>query len=412
MEVDPTAAGFCPAKLSKLDHHLISRYIEPQKIPGYSLRVVRKGMVAAASSIGLMDIEHKKSMREDTIFRIYSMSKPVTSIALMMLFEEGRFQLTDPVYKFIPSWRKHRVWVEGEGESMVTRAPSTPMTVQHLLCHTAGLTYGGFLPGLELPVDSAYAAAGISREGTDTLQEFVEKLAEVPLLYDPGSRWSYSLSTDVCGYLVEAISGQSFESFLHERLFYPLDMPDTGFSVSDDQLDRFAACYERAPDKSLRIQDDPETSRYRQSPRAPSGAGGLVGTVNDYANFCEMLVQKGQFRGQQIIGRPILELMTRNHLGSRSLAQMAVGGFSETSNDGVGFGLGFASTIDAAASGTVGEGDFYWGGLASTLFWVDPFEDLYVIFMTQLIPSSTFNFRGQLKNIVYGSIGHDKNKQR
>ena len=404
MEVDPTTAGFCPTKLSKLDHHLISRYIEPQKIPGYSLRVVRKGTVAAASSTGVMDIERKKSMREDTIFRIYSMSKPITSIALMILFEEGRFQLTDPVYKFIPSWRQHRIWVEGEGHSMVTRPPKTPMTIQHLLSHTAGLTYGGFLPGLELPVDPAYAAAGISRASADTLQEFVEKLAQVPLLYEPGSRWSYSLSTDVCGYLVEAISGQSFESFLQERLFKPLDMPDTGFSVSDDQLDRFAACYERAPDKSLRILDDPETSRFRTSPRAPSGAGGLVGTVSDYANFCEMLLQKGQFRGQQIIGRPILELMTRNHLGSQSLAQMAVGGFSETSNEGVGFGLGFATTMDAAASGTVGEGDFYWGGLASTLFWVDPIEDLYAIFMTQLIPSSTFNFRGQIKNLVYGAL--------
>ena len=404
MQVDPTAAGFCPEKLAKLDDHLISRYIEPQKIPGYSFQVVRRGAVAATSSMGLMDIERNKPMRDDTIFRIYSMSKPITSIALMMLFEEGRFQLTDPVYKFIPSWRKHRVWVEGEGESMVTRPPNSPLTVQHLLCHTAGLTYGGFLPGLELPVDPAYTAAGISRAGTDTLKEFVEKLAEVPLLYDPGSRWSYSLSTDVCGHLIEAISGQTFESFLQERLFEPLDMPDTGFTVSDDQLDRFAACYERAPDKSLRIQDDPETSRYRNPPRAPSGAGGLVGTVRDYANFCEMLAHKGQFQGKQIIGRPTLELMTRNHLGSQSLAQMAVGGFSETSNDGVGFGLGFASTIDAAASGTVGEGDFYWGGLASTLFWVDPIEDLYGIFMTQLIPSSTFNFRGQIKNLVYGAL--------
>ena len=404
MQVDPTAAGFCPEKLAKLDDHLISRYIEPQKIPGYSFQVVRRGAVAATSSMGLMDIERNKPMRDDTIFRIYSMSKPITSIALMMLFEEGRFQLTDPVYKFIPSWRKHRVWVEGEGKSMVTRPPNSPLTVQHLLCHTAGLTYGGFLPGLELPVDPAYTAAGISRAGTDTLKEFVEKLAEVPLLYDPGSRWSYSLSTDVCGHLIEAISGQTFESFLQERLFEPLDMPDTGFTVSDDQLDRFAACYERAPDKSLRIQDDPETSRYRNLPRAPSGAGGLVGTVRDYANFCEMLAHKGQFQGKQIIGRPTLELMTRNHLGSQSLAQMAVGGFSETSNDGVGFGLGFASTIDAAASGTVGEGDFYWGGLASTLFWVDPIEDLYGIFMTQLIPSSTFNFRGQIKNLVYGAL--------
>ena len=170
MQVDPTAVGFCPAKLSKLDHHLISRYIEPKKISGFSLKVVRKGKVAHSASVGLMDIERNKSMRDDTIFRIYSMSKPVTSIALMMLLEESRFQLTDPVYKFIPSWRKHRVWVEGEGDAMVTRAPKTPMTIQHLLCHTAGLTYGGFLPGLELPVDPAYGAAGISRAGTDTLQ--------------------------------------------------------------------------------------------------------------------------------------------------------------------------------------------------------------------------------------------------
>jgi CubicO group peptidase (beta-lactamase class C family) len=404
MTVSAEVAGFSAEKLAKIETHLETRYLKPGKIAGCRVEVVRRGETAYSATMGLMDIERDKAMCDDTIFRIYSMSKPVTSIALMMLLEEGRFQLTDPVYKFIPSWREHRVWVEGEGEAMVTRAPKAPMTVQHLLCHTAGLTYGGFLPGLELPVDPAYAAAGISRAGTDTLQEFVEKLAKVPLLYEPGSRWSYSMSTDVCGYLVEAISGQSFESFLQDRLFGPLDMPDTGFSVSDAQLDRFAACYERAPDKSLRLQDDPETSRYRSAPAAPSGAGGLVGTVSDYANFCEMLLQKGQFRGKQIIGRPILELMTRNHLGDHSLAQMAVGGFSETSNDGVGFGLGFATTMDAAASGTVGEGDFYWGGLASTLFWVDPVEDLYAIFMTQLIPSSTFNFRGQIKNLVYGAL--------
>ena len=404
MNIDPIAAGFCAQKLAKLNEHLQARYLAPQKIAGCNVRIVRKGVTACDASLGMMDLERQKGMRDDTIFRIYSMSKPITSVALMMLFEEGRFQLTDPVYKFIPSWRQHQVWVEGEGESMVTRPPTAPMTIQHLLCHTSGLTYAGFLPGLELPVDPAYAAAGISRAGTDTLAQFVEKLAQVPLLYEPGSRWSYSLATDVCGHLIEVISGQPLEEFLIERLFDPLEMPDTRFSVPDEKLERFAACYERAPDKTLRLQDDPATSRFRQPPVAPSGAGGLVGTMNDYTNFCEMLVNHGAFRGQQLIGRPILELMTRNHLGGASLAQMAVGGFSETSNEGVGFGLGFASTIDAAASGTVGEGDFYWGGLASTLFWVDPTENLYAIFMTQLIPSSTFNFRGQIKNLVYGAM--------
>lgn len=408
MPIDPEAAGFAPEKLDRLTHHLESRYVTPKKIAGCSLRIVRKGITAHDSALGLMDIERDKPMRTDTIFRIYSMTKPLTSVALMMLFEEGQLQLTDPVYKFIPSWRQHRVWVEGTGDAMATRRPVTPMTIQHLLSHTAGLTYGGFLPGLELPVDPAYAAAGISRAGTDTLEEFVQKLSQVPLLYEPGSQWSYSLATDVCGHLIEVISGKPLEEFLRERLFEPLDMPDTGFSVPDHKLDRFAACYERAPDKSLRLQDDPETSRFRKPPHAPSGAGGLVGTTGDYAHFSEMLVNQGQFRGRQLIGRPTLDLMTRNHLGGSSLAQMAVGGFSETSNDGVGFGLGFASTIDAAASGTVGEGDFYWGGLASTLFWVDPIEELYAIFMAQLIPSSTFNFRGQIKSMVYGALKADE----
>ena len=404
MIIDPTAAGFCPEKLERLNTHLQERYITPKKIAGCQVLIKRKGIAAFSASLGQMDIARQKPMAADTLFRIYSMTKPITSIALMMLFEEGRFQLTDPVYKFIPSWRSHRIWVEGEGASMITRAPQSPMTIQHLLCHTAGLTYGGFLPGLELPVDAAYGAAGISRRGADTLETFAEKLANVPLLYDPGTRWSYSMATDVCGYLVEVISGQPFAQFLQERLFEPLDMPDTGFSIPDEKLDRFAACYERDRNKELKLQDDPETSRYRNPPTAPSGAGGLLSTMRDYSHFCDMLLQRGAFNGKQLISRATLELMTRNHLGQSSLAQMAVGGFSETSNEGVGFGLGFASTMDAAASGTVGEGDFYWGGLASTLFWVDPVEDLYAIFMAQLIPSSTFNFRGQIKNIVYGSL--------
>ncbi|MEL0138306.1 MAG: serine hydrolase domain-containing protein, partial [Halieaceae bacterium] len=201
--IDPERAGFCPDKLQRLDRHLEHNYLTRQKIPGYAIHVVRNGIVAHSSSRGLMDLERATPLGNDTIFRIYSMTKPITSIALMMLFEEGRFQLTDPVYKFIPSWRAHRVWVQGNGAEMVTRAPQSPMTIQHLLCHTSGLTYGGLLPGFELPVDPAYSAAGITRTSTDSLEQFVEKLAQVPLLYDPGSSWSYSLATDVCGYLVE-----------------------------------------------------------------------------------------------------------------------------------------------------------------------------------------------------------------
>jgi CubicO group peptidase (beta-lactamase class C family) len=404
MELNPASAGFSKHKLDRLQTHLQQNYITPQKIPGCRLLVARKGNVASSLTLGLMDLERNLSMRDDTIFRIYSMTKPITSIALMMLFEEGRFQLSDPVAKFIPSWSMQQVWVDGVGEDMTTRPPKTAMTIQHLLSHTAGLTYGGLLPGMELPVDAAYQSAEVTRTGADTLEDLANKLALVPLLYDPGTRWSYSLATDICGYLVEVISGQPFDAFLKERIFEPLEMYDTGFSVPDAALSRFAACYVRDSDKRLKLQDDPKESPYRLQPAGPSGAGGLVGTIDDYAKFCTMLVNNGNYKGQQLIGRNTLKLMTQNHLGDKSLAQMAMGGFSETSNAGVGFGLGFASTIDAVASGTVGEGDFYWGGYASTHFWVDPVEELFVIFMTQLIPSSTFNFRGQIRNIVYGAI--------
>ena len=405
MNVDAAGAGFQEEKLARIGVHLRENYVEPGKIPGCQVLVSRHGIPAYFESMGLMDRERGKAMRDDTIFRIYSMTKPITSVALMMLWEEGRFQLTDPIHRFIPSWRDQRVWQEGAGRKMVTRPPLAAPTMQHILSHTAGLTYGGLLPGLETPVDEAYQGLGIERGQGETLREFADKLGRVPLLYDPGQRWCYSLATDVCGALVEIISGQPFEVFLQERILQPLGMVDTGFRVTDEQVDRFAACYMRLPDKRLILEDDPQTSHYRHKRNFFSGGGGLVGTTRDYMAFCEMLRQGGQHKGYQLLGRRTLELMTANHLlGGQSLAQMALGAFSETANAGVGFGLGFASTLDEVASASVGAGDFYWGGRASTLFWVDPEEDLQVIFMTQLIPSSTFNFSGQLKNIVYGAL--------
>ena len=405
MNVDAAGAGFQEEKLARIGAHLTENYVEPGKIPGCQVLVSRHGIPAYFESMCLMDRERGKAMRDDTIFRIYSMTKPITSVALMMLWEEGRFQLTDPIHRFIPSWRDQRVWQEGAGRKMVTRPPLAAPTMQHILSHTAGLTYGGLLPGLETPVDEAYQGLGIERGQGETLREFADKLGRVPLLYDPGQRWCYSLATDVCGALVEIISGQPFEVFLQERILQPLGMVDTGFRVTDEQVDRFAACYMRLPDKRLILEDDPQTSHYRHKRNFFSGGGGLVGTTRDYMAFCEMLRQGGQHKGYQLLWRRTLELMTANHLlGGQSLAQMALGAFSETANAGVGFGLGFASTLDEVASASVGAGDFYWGGRASTIFWVDPEEDLQVIFMTKLIPSSTFNFRGQLKNIVYGAL--------
>lgn len=405
MHVNPAAAGFSAAKLQRISKHLQQNYIQPGKISGCQVMVSRHGVPAYFESLGMRDRERDQPVTEDTIFRIYSMTKPITSIALMMLFEEGRFQLNDPVYRFLPAWRDQQVWVQGAGAAMQTRAAASPMTMRHILSHTAGLTYGALLPVDPHPVDAVYQQLGVQRGDGETIASFADKLAQVPLRYDPGTKWLYSLATDVCGCLVEVISGQKFEEFLQQRIFEPLGMHDTGFWVPAEKVQRFAANYERAADKTLRLIDDPQSSKYLKAPSFPSGGGGLVSTTADYAKFCEMLRQQGTVDGVSIIGSRTLSLMTKNHIaGGADLSQAAMGAFSETAYEGVGFGLGFASTLGEVASGTIGAGDYYWGGAASTIFWVDPVEDLYVVFMTQLMPSATFNFRGQLKNIIYGAI--------
>jgi CubicO group peptidase (beta-lactamase class C family) len=302
------------------------------------------------------------------------------------------------------------VWVSGEGAGMVTEEPIRPVSMRDMLCHTGGLTYGAALAALGVPddghpVDKVYAEVGVRRGRGETLMQFMDKLAQVPLRYQPGERWMYSLSTDVCGALVEKISGQRFDRYLKETIFDPLGMKDTAFFVPADKQDRFAANYRRGANKSLKLLDDPATSDYLAEPTFFSGGGGLASTTEDYLRFLEMLRQGGQFDGARILGPRTIELMRRNHLkGGADLTQMAIGGFSETANEGVGFGLGFAMTMDAIRNGALGEGDYYWGGAASTIFWVDPVEDLAVVFMTQLMPSGTFNFRGQLKSIIYASI--------
>jgi len=401
METSPRLAGFSAARLERITEHLERHYLEPQKIAGCQVLVARRGVPAYFRSFGFMDLERRRPMRDDTIFRIYSMTKPITSVALMQLFERGLFQLNDAVYRVLPEWRQQQVYVSGEGEEMVTRPPAGPMTFRHLLTHTAGLSYGWS----DHPVDKLYRQRGIVRQRGATLRSFVEALATVPLFYDPGTRWMYSYATDVCGYLVEALSGRSFDRYLEEEIFEPLGMRDTAFWVPPEKRERFAANYERTPEKALRLVDDPETSPYLERPTFPSGGGGLVGTTADYFRFCEMLRRRGELDGARILGPRTLELMTENHLpGGGDLASVALGAFSETPYAGIGFGLGFAMTIDPVAAGSPARGDFYWGGAASTIFWVDWREDLVVIFMTQLMPSATFNFRGQLKNLVYAAI--------
>jgi CubicO group peptidase (beta-lactamase class C family) len=410
MDLAHARSGLSAQRLERITDHLNRNYIDAGKIAGCQVAVARHGHLAYSQAFGQMDRERARPMADDTIFRIYSMTKPITSVALMTLYEQGYFQLDDPVYRVVPEWRNHQVWVAGDGDTMQLARPNPPMTFRHVLSHTSGLTYGAMLEALGAPAEAdpvaaAYREAGVSRGEGETLDSFAMKLAKVPLRYQPGDRWMYSLATDVCGYLVQRISGKPFDQYLQEVIFDPLQMKDTGFHVPEAERGRLAANYRRRGDKTLELIDDPATSTYLKQPSFLSGGGGLVGTTADYLRFCEMLRLGGELDGARILGPRTIELMTRNHLkGGADLTQMAIGGFSETANAGVGFGLGFAMTLGEVATGTLGEGDYYWGGAASTIFWIDPKEDLVVVFMTQLMPSGSFNFRGQLKNIIYSSI--------
>jgi CubicO group peptidase (beta-lactamase class C family) len=408
MSARPEALGLSSERLARIDAHLKSRYIDPGKIAGALTLVARRGEIAYLSPVGLMDRERGKPMTEDTIFRIYSMTKPITSVALMMLHEQGHFQLDDAVHKLIPvpAWRDLRVYQVGNHPDFLTAPCARPMTVRDLLRHTSGLTYG-FMERTN--VDAAYRKLGIGsidKPFDGTLQDMVQLLATLPLEFSPGTAWNYSVSTDVLGYLVEVLSGEPFDQYLRRHIFEPLGMHDTAFQVPPEEVDRFAACYDRGPGKKLRLQDDPPTSPYLAAPKLLSGGGGLVSTAADYLRFCRMLLAAGELDGVRLLGPRTIEFMTRNHLpDGKDLTDLSVGAFSETPYEGTGFGLGFSVKLDPVRSGVIGSvGEYAWGGAASTIFWIDPAEDLIVIFLTQLMPSATFNFRGQLQSIIYSAI--------
>ena len=408
MDAQSQWTGLDASRLERIAEHLERNYIGPGKIAGCQVLVARNGHLAYSKCLGLMDREREKPAADDTIYRIYSMTKPITSVALMMLFEKGYFQLNDPVSRYVPSWKDHRVFTHGDGEVLHTEPAHRPVSFRDVLCHTAGLTYGGGLPGVGIqhPIDKVYRDLKIRSSGSaDTAQQFLDKLSKVPLRYQPGTAWMYSLATDVCGALVEVISGKPFDKYLQDEIFGPLGMKDTAFFVAPDKVGRFATNYSRGADKTLKLLDDPQTSEFTHDPGFKSGGGGLTGTASDYLRFCEMLRRGGELDGARILGPRTIEVMHMNHLpGGKDLTQVAIGGFSETANEGVGFGLGFASTMGQVQTGTLGAGDYYWGGAASTIFWIDPKENLSVVFMTQLMPSGTFNFRGQLKSIIYSAI--------
>ncbi|MEM9256975.1 MAG: serine hydrolase domain-containing protein [Pseudomonadota bacterium] len=401
--VAPESVGLNSSQLARVTRHLEARYLQPRKICGCITLVARRGQVCFLDVQGQRDLERGESMTEDTILRIYSMTKPITSLALMTLFERGLVTLDDRVDRYIPAWRDLRVWQAGSYPAFATKACDAPMTVRHLLTHTSGLTYD-FMRADN--IDYAYRKAQIGRARPGyTLSDMIDELSQMPLLFSPGERWNYSLATDVVGHLVEIISGRSLPEYLQETVFGPLDMTDTAFQITPDKVSRFASCYERGVDKQLRLQDDGQNSAFRERSFF-SGGGGLISTVGDYYRFCAMLLNGGTLDGQRIIGSRTLRTMSANHLPNNAdLTALATGSFSESAYEGVGFGLGFASKLDPVANGhPASRGSFLWGGLASTLFWVDPTEELVVVFATQLMPSSTFDFRGQLENMIYAAL--------
>jgi CubicO group peptidase (beta-lactamase class C family) len=406
MKIEPDAAGMSEARLERITEHFRSNYVDTGKIAGCQITVVRGGHVAYARSLGLMEREHGTPMADNAIFRIYSMTKPIASVALMQLYERGMFQLLDPVRRYIPEWSGHQVADVHDDGSITLVKPARPMNMRDVLMHTTGLP--GTLPGLrpDNPVDAAFEDARKALGPGQTLEAVTALLGQHPLKFHPGTQWNYGISTDIVGRLVEILSGLRFDEYLRREIFEPLGMADTGFYVREDQQSRLAACYLYQPGATPRLMEGAFVNGILAPRSYLSGAGGLVSTTRDYVAFCQMLANGGYLDGRRILGRKTIELMTVNHLpDGATLQEMAVGGFGEAGFEGVGFGLGFAVGLGPAATAMAGSGgEFYWGGAASTAFWIDPVEDLFVVFMTQLFPSVAYPFRAQLRALVYQAI--------
>ncbi len=405
--VAPEQVGLSAARLDRVGKWM-HRWVDSGRLAGMVTVVMRRGELAFAETAGKADLERNRPMRPDSIFRIYSMTKPLTSTAIMMLYEEGRFQLDDPVSKFIPGFANPRVYAGGSRGKIDSVPAEREINFRDLLTHTSGLTYG-FMESN--PVDALYRAKdGVDFQTADTsLKQVVEKLATFPLIAQPGKAWNYSVATDVSGYLVEVISGQPFQVYLKDKVLNPLGMVDTDFHVPADKHERFAANYQAGPSNAngagkLELIDDPGKSRYLNPRKVNSGGGGLVSTASDYLRFCKFMLNKGELDGVRLLGRKTVELMTMNHLKG-DMADMGMPRFSESTYYGIGFGLGFSVTIDPAKAHILGSpGEYAWGGAASTAFWCDPQEDMAVVMLTQLMPSSTYPIRRELRVLTYQAI--------
>ncbi|HEX5183174.1 MAG TPA: serine hydrolase domain-containing protein [Allosphingosinicella sp.] len=401
---DPQSLGFDAGRLARLDRFIAETYVAPGLLPHAQLLVAREGVPVHASTQGAARADGTP-LRPDAIFRIASMTKPVTSVAFMMLVEEGRVALDTPAADIIPEFADLGVYQGGGGdEPFRTKPPERPMLMLDLLRHTSGLTYDF---QQRTPVDAAYRARKLDllRPGF-TLDGLAASLGSLPLEFSPGAAWNYSVSTDMVGLAVERLSGLPFADFLERRIFAPLGMTDTGFHVPPGKIGRFTDAWRLDPDKGRLLYDKAETSRWAEPPLLAGGGGGLVSTTADYHRFCRMLLGGGALEDVRILGRKTVDLMTRNHLpGGADLPALSRSLFSEAVYAGQGFGLGFAVNLDPARSMAPGSaGEFYWGGIFSTYFFVDPVERVSMIFMTQLMPSSSYPIRRQLKTMVYAAL--------
>jgi len=391
--VHPEEVGFAQQRLARINHKMHA-YVDEQKLAGISTLIARRGKVAHFEHVGMANIEERTPISAETIFRIYSMSKPITSVAALMLLEEGRFQLNDPVAAYLPEFKESRV-LDATG-MLVPMAQ--PMTIRHLFTHTAGLSYGfdqNFL------IDTLYQQQVWGPIGANpdlTLAEWIGAIARMPLAYQPGTRYRYSVATDVLGYLVEVISGMPFADFLQQRIFEPLGMVDTFFTVPPEKLDRFAVNYGPLEGGGLKVIDAPHESHFARPTQRPSGGGGLLSTTPDYLRFTQMLLNGGVLDGVRLLSRKTVELMTTNHLPDGIF-------IDNDPKSGVGFGLGVSVLLNLGKGELLGSvGNYGWGGAANTNFWIDPQEAMIGILMVQFMPSGTYPVTPDFRNLAYQAL--------
>jgi CubicO group peptidase (beta-lactamase class C family) len=404
VDQDPVAAGVDPDRLTRIDTHL-RRYVDEGRLAGWQVHVQRRGQTVHSSVHGARDLEAGLPVEPDTLWRIYSMTKPVTSVVAMQLYEEGRIRLNDEVSRYIPEFADMRVLVGGNVDQPKTVPATEPVRLWHLLTHTAGLTYAFTRSSVLDDLYRARKADPLEDPETD-LAAMCERWAAAPLLFEPGSAWNYSVATDVLGRVVEVVTGQTLEEAFAERVFGPLGMTQTRWWVDGDDVQRLAALYVPHPATGRAVRYDAMGQHALRPPKLLSGGGGLISTADDYARFTGMLVGGGALDGVRLLGPRTLAYMTRNHLpGGGTLTTLGRGQFAETAYDGVGFGLGFGVSVDPVATKvTTTPGEFTWGGLASTAFWVDPAEQLTAHFYTQLVPSATYPIRTELRQLVYAAL--------